>query len=126
MFLMYKKISSPETSPVLGPVNASPPNASPIIESNGSPINGFDASCNDVVMEPFSLYSCCCSSRSHNTAKTTMKEQDLMSRKKQHQIQENVDSKYEFGHATHYVYNATTPRLICAFETFETATPSST
>jgi hypothetical protein len=28
-----------------------------------------------------------------------------------------VKSKYEFGHATHYVYGVTTPRLLCEFET---------
>jgi hypothetical protein len=28
-----------------------------------------------------------------------------------------IKSKYEFGHATHYVYGVTTPRLLCDFET---------
>jgi hypothetical protein len=28
-----------------------------------------------------------------------------------------IKSKYEFGHATHYIYNVSTPRLICEFET---------
>ena len=51
-----------------------------------------------------------------------MNEENLNSPKKQQPVPVNVESKYEFGHATHYIYNATTPRLICAFETFETGT----
>ena len=32
-------------------------------------------------------------------------------------MQGPIKSKYEFGHATHYVYGVTTPRLLCDFET---------
>jgi len=113
MFFIYKKIASPETSPVLGP--ATPPIASP---SKGSPT--IDASCNDVVMEPFSLYSCCCGSR---TAFTLQQQQQQQQDPQKQDQTACIETKYEFGHATHYTYNATTPRLIHTFETFETGTP---
>lgn len=104
MFLIYKKITTPETSPVLGPAPS---------PSKGSPT--IDASCNNIVMEPFSLYGCCCGSR---TASTQQQQQQQDQDQTAH-----VETKYEFGHATHYTYNATTPRLIRTFETFETGTP---
>lgn len=113
--MIYKKIASPDTSPVLGPATASPS-----IASKEFSTNEIDASASTVnptiqlQMEPFSLCNCCCTSRNHNTNKPNIQHQQHQ----QHpQIPENVEPKYEFGHATHYTYNATTPRLICAFET---------
>jgi hypothetical protein len=121
---MYKKLASPDASPVLGPATPSM-NAkeSPVIgptASNAS--NGASAtnSANEVI-EPFSLYNCCCSPRNHdnknNNNKPLVQEQNTTPADKQHQIPENVKPKYEFGHATHYTYRTTTPRLICEFET---------
>ena len=125
MFIMYKKLASPDASPVLGPATPSM-NAkeSPVIgptASNAS--NGATNSANSTneVIEPFSLYNCCCSPRNHdnknNNNKPLVQEQNTTQVDKQHQIPENLKPKYEFGHATHYTYCATTPRLICDFET---------
>ena len=99
MFTVYKKIVSPESSPVLGPAP--------------------DANNANNAIEPFALCNYCCSSRnkpqpgntvseSENTPENTVPEQttDTMQ-----------PAKYEFGHATHYVYGITSPRLLCEFET---------
>ena len=98
MFTIYKKVISPETSPVLGP--ATTPRESPNIAPKEDPqtiATNYLAN-----MEPFSLCSCCCSGRP---------KQDPLP--KQDQVQ---SLEYEFGHATHYKYNATTPRFICEFD----------
>jgi hypothetical protein len=118
---MYKKLASPDASPVLGPAS---PKESPVIGPtalntsalNTSALNtsALNTSTNAVV-EPFSLYNCCCSPRNHNNNTNTT--QDTIQAEKQTQMPENVKPKYEFGHATHYTYRATTPRLICEFET---------
>jgi hypothetical protein len=42
--------------------------------------------------------------------------QDPMQGPMQDPMQGPIKSKYEFGHATHYVYGVTTPRLLCEFE----------
>lgn len=120
MFVIYKKIASPETSPVLGPASA---NASPTLAPKESPVN--DASPKMELglepelqkMEPFSLYTCCCSARNNN-AKGNSKgnnEENVKQIESQHQLPQK--SKYEFGHATHYTYHSTTPRILNAFET---------
>jgi hypothetical protein len=126
---MYKKLASPDASPVLGPATPSM-NAkeSPVIgptASNAS--NGATNSANSTneVIEPFSLYNCCCSPRNHdnknnnnnNNNKPLVQEECPTQADKQPQMPENVNPKYEFGHATHYTYCKTTPRLICEFET---------
>ena len=116
---MYKKLASPDASPVLGPAS---PKESPVIGPTALNTSASNASASNTstnaVVEPFSLYNCCCSPRNHdNKNNNTNRPLVQTQADKQHQIPENVKPKYEFGHATHYVYNATTPRLICEFET---------
>ena len=127
---MYKKLASPDASPVLGPAS---PKESPVIGPTALNTSALNASAlnasalnasalntsTNAGIEPFSLYNCCCSPRNHNNnnnnnANTT---QYTIQAEKQTQMPENVKPKYEFGHATHYIYRATTPRLICEFET---------
>lgn len=102
MFTVYKKITTPESSPVLGP--ATSPVITAITESTNSETN--------TVFEPFSLYNCCCTSRVNDKSKKDPSIQETA----QCETSE-IKSKYEFGHATHYIYNVSTPRLICEFET---------
>jgi hypothetical protein len=64
-------------------------------------------------MEPFSLCNYCCSPR-NNWNTNGKAEQEQM---KDPNPMQDPECKYEFGHATHYIYCATTPRLICEFET---------
>jgi hypothetical protein len=112
MFTVYKKIISPESSPVLGPAIA-PKEAlandgpTPSDRNNNNNNNNNDKSAS---VEPFSLCNYCCSPR---TTKGKA-EQDQM---KGPTPMQEPECKYEFGHATHYTYRATTPRLICEFET---------
>ena len=87
MFAVYQKITSPESSPLLGPANS--PDLKPT-DPNPDAIPP---------LESFSLCDCC-SQRSKdinaNAANTIVK---------------STESEYEFNHATHYKYNKTTPRL---------------
>ena len=105
MFTVYKKIVSPESSPVLGPV----PDA-----NNATNVNN--------AIEPFALCNYCCSNRNkphpgqntvpENTVPgNTVPVQNPVPEKKMQQ------AKYEFGHATHYTYSIKSPRLMCEFET---------
>ena len=103
MFTIYKKVISPETSPVLGPANATPPNITPKEDTQTSETSATSATSYLANMEPFSLCNYCCSARP---------KQDPKQDPKQNPIQD----QYEFGHATHYKYNATTPRMICEFD----------
>ena len=103
MFTVYKKITTQESSPVLGPAT------SPAITS----INATTA-----INEPFSLYNCCCIARGSDKTK-----RDALTQEDPPQTPSNSNVKYEFGHATHYIYNATTPRMICEFETGTPADP---
>ena len=135
MFTIYKKLITPESSPILGPVvstNITPresPNirpmeedtlmktnslmkTDPLMEKKGSP-----------QMEPFSLYDCCCSPRNKQPDQNQPQPQPHQSDQQQqpHTLQLHSEPEYEFGHATHYKYNATkynatTPRLMCDFE----------
>ena len=119
MFIVYKKLITPETSPVLGP--AITPRESPnLIPKDVSPaVTATNPVTNDLVMEPFSLCNYCCSPRTKmkkdssniDPASENPTQQDLI------QDQTQIKPEFEFGHATHYKYNATTPRMICAFET---------
>jgi predicted RNA binding protein YcfA (HicA-like mRNA interferase family) len=123
MFTVYKKIVSPESSPVLGPV----PDANNAIE-------------------PFALCNYCCSNRNKPQPGNTVPENTVPGHPEQNPVtvpghpeqnpvtvpghpeqnpvtvplhpgQKMQQSKYEFGHATHYVYGVTSPRLLCEFET---------
>jgi hypothetical protein len=100
MFATYKKIISPESSPVLGPVspNLAPTNAN----VNNANVNNE--------MEPFSLCTCCCSDR-------TKKDSTIIVEKDNKENPMMGKPKYEFGHATHYTYGVTSPRLLCEFDT---------
>ena len=107
MFTVYKKIVSPESSPVLGPAPDSN-NANSNANNNGA-------------MESLSLCNCCCSTRHKikNPIQDTSQapSQDTSQDPIQYPIQDSLKPKYEFGHATHYVYGVTSPRLLCEFET---------
>lgn len=94
MFTVYKKIVSPESSPVLGPV----PDAN-------NATNAHNA------IEPFALCNYCCSNRNKPQPENT-----VPLHPEQNTVPEQ-QAKYEFGHATHYVYGVTSPRLLCEFET---------
>ena len=69
-------------------------------------------------MESLSLCNYCCSPRI-KVKKVDDAMQDPMQGPMQDPMQgpDPIKSKYEFGHATHYVYGVTTPRLLCDFET---------
>jgi hypothetical protein len=122
MFVIYKKIASPETSPVLGPASA---NVSPTLAPKESPANDASSKMELQEMEPFSLYNCCCSARNNNAKgnsngnnsndKTDNNEENV--NQIESQSLEFAKLKYEFGHATHYTYHSTTPRILNAFET---------
>ena len=103
MFAVYKKIISPDTSPVLGPAS---PNLTPMMNSNNN-ANTNNNAINASAMESLSLCNYCCSPRNK------LKNDDAPAPAVQHPEQRT----YEFGHATHYVYGVTTPRLLCDFET---------
>ena len=111
MFAVYKKIISPDTSPVLGPAS---PNLTPMMNANTNNnnlketgTNNTKATTNASVMESLSLCNYCCSPRNK------LKKDDAPAPAVQHPEQRT----YEFGHATHYTYNMTSPRLLCDFET---------
>jgi hypothetical protein len=75
-----------------------------------------------MAMEPLSLCNYCCSPR--NKQKQTPQTPQTPSSDEMkigYEIQSPIESKYMFGHATHYTYCVTTPRLLCEFET---GTPS--
>jgi len=99
MFTVYKKIVSPESSPVLGPA----PDANNANNANNA-------------IEPFALCNYCCSSRNKPQPGNTVSEQNPVTVPEQ-TTDTMQQSKYEFGHATHYVYGITSPRLLCEFET---------
>jgi len=109
MFTVYQKLITPETSPVIGPVNASSnttPRESPTITPKEDPLT------NEPNAEPFSLCNYCCSPRPKQG--TTSKQDPIA---KPDPSLTLMQDQFEFGHATHYKYNAATPRLICEFET---------
>jgi len=122
MFAVYKKIISPESSPILGPaspnlaptnVNATNANATNV---NATNVNATNVNANNA-MESLSLCNCCCSPRNklkNDDAPTA--QQDPIQDPIQDPMQDPIKSKYEFGHATHYAYGVTTPRLLCDFE----------
>ncbi len=115
MFTVYQKIKTPDSSPVLGPIPA--------------PNN------NNATTESFLLCNYCCSHRNNmndNSKKETIIKNDTndknetndntgdINKNDKHPDACNLcipESKYPFGHATHYTYRVTTPRILCAFET---------
>ena len=130
MFAVYKKIISPESSPVLGPAS---PNLAPM--TNGTNATNATNANNNGSMESLSLCNYCCSPRTkqkhdkHGDAPIQIQAQDKAAQDKAAQdkaaqdkaaqedpMQCPIKPKYEFGHATHYVYGVTTPRLLCDFE----------
>lgn len=123
MFSVYQKIITPESSPVLGPINAN--------NANNATVNA---------PEPFLLCNYCCSHRTihksdptnrdstnttntNNTPNTTNRDSTNTSNREStnktnpQSDLDLVESKYPFGHATHYTYRVTSPRLLCEFET---------
>lgn len=110
MFTVYQKLISPESSPVLSPAKTS----------------------NDPPIEPFSLFTCCSDRNGKKSdmndpnanadANTQEKQKDDAANVKQINHKDLLDPKtqepkYPFGHATHYTYSITSPRIICEFET---------
>ena len=139
MFTVYKKIISPESSPVLGPASApkealvnAPNNHNHDHDNdnhkhdnnnhdnnhkhdnnNHKHDNHKHDNHNNASMEPFSLCNYCCSPRNNRNTNGKAEQEQM----KGPTPMQDPECKYEFGHATHYIYCATTPRLICEFET---------
>jgi hypothetical protein len=120
MFATYKKIISPESSPILGPASPS------LAPTNANANNLKETGTNANAMESLSLCDCCCTNRNKNKPKQgdapATQDPDPMAQgsvqgSAQGSVQGSAQSKYEFGHATHYTYNMTSPRLLCEFET---------
>jgi hypothetical protein len=109
MFSVYQKIITPESSPVLGPITAV--NATTNATTNA--------------IGPFSLCNYCCSNR--NGTKNDSSGNDINEKDKKHSQEPEVsdlpECKYAFGHATHYTYSITSPRMLCEFETGTPADP---
>lgn len=100
MFTIYKKVTSPETSPLLGPAKSpdiKPTDPNPTDPDTKPPL------------ESFSLCDCC-SQRSKDINANANVNANATAEIK------STESKYEFNHATHYKYNVITPRLLCEFE----------
>ena len=133
MFAVYQKIISPASSPVLGPVS---PNLAPMTHANNANnVNNANANANanannanannaNNIMESLSLCNYCCSPRTKCKKDDAPSAQDSVQDSAQDSVQDSaqdsaqypIKSKYEFGHATHYIYGVTTPRLLCDFE----------
>lgn len=96
MFTIYKKVTSPETSPLLGPAKS--PDIKPTDPNPTDP----DAKS---LLESFSLCDCC-----------SQRSKDINANANANAIMKSTESEYEFNHATHYKYNVITPRLLCEFE----------
>lgn len=90
MFTIYKKVTSPETSPLLGPAK------SPDIK----PTDPTDPDTKSS-LESFSLCDCC-----------SQRSKDINANANANAIMKSTESEYEFNHATHYKCNKTTPRLV--------------
>jgi hypothetical protein len=91
MFTIYKKVTSPETSPLLGPAKS--PDIKPTDPNPTDP----DAT---PPLESFSLCDCC-----------SQRSKDINANANATVIMKSTESEYEFNHATHYKCNKTTPRL---------------
>ena len=116
MFTVYKKIISPESSPVLGPAIAPKEalvNDGPTTNDGPTPSDRNNNNDKSASLEPFSLCNYCCSHRNNRNTKGKTEQEQM----KDPTPMQEPECKYEFGHATHYTYRATTPRLLCEFET---------
>jgi hypothetical protein len=110
MFTIYKKIISPETSPVLGPAT---PRESSSAQSSSADIQSPKMQSMPTPMETFSLCDCCSTrTKQPQPAQPAQPAQSMQPA----QQPEKPDSVYEFNHATHYTYNATTPRMVWEFD----------
>lgn len=87
MFAICKKITSPESSPLLGPANS--PDLKPTDPNTLLSLSLCD----------------CCSQRSKDINANANANANANT------IVKSTESEYEFNHATHYKYNKTTPRL---------------
>ena len=96
MFTIYKKVTSPETSPLLGPAKS--PDITPTDTNPTDPDTKSS-------LESFSLCDCC-----------SQRSKDINANANANAIMKSTESEYEFNHATHYKYNVITPRLLCEFE----------
>ena len=92
MFTIYKKTISPDTSPVLGPAKSESPELKPVQVQEVTQ-----------EMDSFSLCNCC-SSRVKGGL-------HALAPAPAPGAAPGGQSSYEFGHATHYTANKTTPRL---------------
>ena len=126
MFAVYKKLTSPETSPTLGPSKS--PDSKPL-NANG---NDDDKKMEQPPQPPqqsqppqppqqqqpqslgpldsFSLCNCC--SPRLKLPSNAMPIQEQL----KEPLKEPLNEQYEFGHATHYKHNSITPRLLRDFE----------
>lgn len=127
MFNVYKKIVTPDSSPIIGPTTTSPkdsPNFMPLDDNNAT----------THMTDNFLLCNYCCASRVSKIKKNNdcIQKQDQVQSQEHSETQDKTHSqpqdytqeieinydtkeKYEFGHATHYTYNSTTPKTLHAF-----------
>ena len=90
MFTIYKKATSPETSPLLGPAKSPDIKPTDPIDPDAIP-----------PLESFSLCDCC-----------SQRSKDINANATATAVMKYTESEYEFNHATHYKCNKTTPRLV--------------
>ena len=108
MFTIYKKIISPETSPVLGPAT---PRESSVVDGSSAQsadIQSPKMQSMPTPMETFSLCDCC--------STRTKPPQPAQSMQPAQPEKKDPAPIFEFNHATHYTYNATTPRMVWEFD----------
>jgi hypothetical protein len=127
MFAVYKKLTSPETSPTLGPSKS--PDSKPL-NANGNDDKKMEQQPQQPQpqqpqpqqpqpqqpqpeqpqllgpLDSFSLCGCCSPRLKLPSNAMPMQEQ----------LKEQLKEQYEFGHATHYKHNSITPRLLRDFE----------
>jgi len=106
MFTIYKKVTSPETSPLLGPAKS--PDIKPTDPTDPDAIPP---------LESFSLCDCCSQRSKDINANATANASanasaNATANASANAIMKSTESEYEFNHATHYKCNKTTPRLV--------------
>jgi hypothetical protein len=113
MFAVYKKLTSPETSPTLGPSKS--PDSKPL-NANGNDDTKMEQQSQQPQpqslgpLDSFSLCNCC--SPRLKLPSNAMPIQEQL----KEPLKEPLNEQYEFGHATHYKHNSITPRLLRDFE----------